>query len=167
MSDQTADSVCNGHLRLLESECSHNKRLTNEEEKMNKNCIIIALFIGLTTLTGCVSPEEQARRAAAYQAQQEAIQVKIHEGWPKLQKGMSAQQVYDLLGGGWPINAPSYIDNADEKAGYGYGRTQRWTMISPDGGSSASWGGLIQEIRTREYKLQFNGDGLATWTLYP
>lgn len=134
---------------------------------MNKNCIIIALFIGLTTLTGCVSPEEQARRAAAYQAQQEAIQVKIHEGWPKLQKGMSAQQVYDLLGGGWPI-PPSYIDNADEKAGYG--GTQRWTINSPDGGSASwggsTWGGLIQEIRTREYKLQFNGDGLATWTLY-
>jgi hypothetical protein len=58
-------------------------------------------------ITGCVSTKEQAVRTTEQQEaerqieekklQEEAMKVFV-EGWPKLQKGMTAEQVEELLG---------------------------------------------------------------------
>jgi hypothetical protein len=114
---------------------------------MNKNMMTLSILICLTTFTGCVSPEEKARRAAAYQAQQEATQAArqqqakaFREGWSKLQKGMSAQQVSGLLGDGW-FMSPASMDESIKL-------------------------GLPTGFRCGTYEVRFDGNGLASWTLF-
>jgi len=78
---------------------------------------------------------QQKAEDARLQAEADAFR----DGWSKLQKGMSAHQVSDLLGGVPP----------------------RWAVIDQN-----SKNGQTTEDDTRAYQLVFDAGGLASWTMH-
>ena len=102
---------------------------------------MMGFLLGLALLAGCVTPGEKAKMEARQKAENARLISEadaFHDGWAKLQKGMSAKQVADLLGGVPP----------------------KWAEIDAN-----SKNGLATEDDNRAFKLEFDANGLSSWTL--
>jgi hypothetical protein len=109
-----------------------------------KTLIKLGFLFGLAVIAGCVTPGEKAKMEAQQRAENARLQSEadvFHDGWAKLQKGMSAQQVSDLLGGVPPPSRCAEIDQYSKQ-------------------------GLTTEDDNRAFKLVFDGNGLVSWMLH-
>lgn len=103
---------------------------------------ILVMFIAMTaTLTGCISAQEQARRVEEKQQARQAMQQQFLDGWSKLQKGMSVQEVLGLIGVVFHSNPTQVISQ--------YGKRVYKTNIC-----EVTFGGMTGQ------------DGLESWKLY-